>query len=72
MSLDSSLKSGGGLSRHRNVLTRAERVARLAKTDGFDIEKDNPLGIRKVGNRKLVTGKTTKKKKDAAADEAAE
>ena len=69
MSLDSSLKSGGGLSRHRNVLTRAERVARLAKTDGFDVEKDNPLGIRKVGNRKLVTGKTTKKKKDAAEEE---
>ena len=69
MSLDSSLKSGGGLSRHRNVLTRAERVARLAKTDGFNMEKDNPLGIRKVGNRKLVTGKTTKKKKDAAEEE---
>lgn len=68
MSLDSSLKSGGGLSRHRNVLTRAERVARLAKTDGFDTEKDNPLGIRKVGNRKLVTGKTTKKKKEATDD----
>ena len=68
MSLDSSLKSGGGLSRHRNVLTRAERVARLAKSDGFDMEKDNPLGIRKVGNRKLVTGKSSKKKKDAAEE----
>ena len=70
MSLDSSLKSGGGLSRHRNVLTRAERVARLVKSDGFDTEKDNPLGIRKVGNRKLVTGKTTKKKKEATDDAA--
>ncbi len=69
MSLDSSLKSGGGLSRHRNVLTRAERVARLVKTDGFDVEKDSPLGIRKVGNRKLVTGKTTKKKKDAGDED---
>ncbi len=69
MSLDSSLKSGGGLSRHRNVLTRAERVAKLAKTDGFDVDKDNPLGIRKVGNRKLVTGKTTKKKKEATEEE---
>lgn len=69
MSLDSSLKSGGGLSRHRNVLTRAERVARLAKTDGFNVDTDNPLGIRKVGNRKLVTGKTTKKKKDAVEEE---
>jgi small basic protein (TIGR04137 family) len=65
MSLDSSLKSGGGLSRHRNVLTRAERVAQLAQKGEFDMEKDNPLGIRKVGNRKLVTGKSSKKKKDA-------
>ena len=65
MSVDSSLKSGGGLARHRNVLTRAERVARLAKADGFDMENDNPIGIRKVANRKLVTGKSSKKKKDA-------
>ncbi|MEM1109557.1 MAG: small basic protein [Planctomycetota bacterium] len=65
MSLDASLKSGGGLSRHRNVLTRAERIAKLAENGEFDTEADNPLGIRKVGNRKLVTGKGSKKKKDA-------
>ena len=66
MSLDASLKSGGGLSRHRNVLTRAERIAQLAERGEFDMEKDNPLGTRKVGNRKLVTGKSAKKaKKDA-------
>ncbi|MEM6855449.1 MAG: small basic protein [Planctomycetota bacterium] len=65
MSLDASLKSGGGLSRHRNVLTRAERVAKLAEAGEFDQENDNPLGIRKVGNRKLVTGKSSKKKKEA-------
>lgn len=63
MSLDASLKSGGGLSRHRNVLTRAERVAALVEKGEFDLEKDNPLGIRKVGNRKLVTGKSAKKAK---------
>ncbi|MBB6431060.1 small basic protein [Algisphaera agarilytica] len=65
MSLDASLKSGGGLSRHRNVLTRAERIAKLAENGEFDTEQDNPLGIRKVGNRKLVTGKSSKKKKEA-------
>jgi small basic protein (TIGR04137 family) len=63
MSLDASLKSGGGLSRHRNVLTRAERVAMLAEKGEFDMSDDNPLGIRKVGNRKLVTGKSAKKAK---------
>ncbi|MEO0513972.1 MAG: small basic protein [Planctomycetota bacterium] len=65
MSLDASLKSGGGLSRHRNVLTRAERIAKLAEAGEFDKDSDNPLGIRKVGNRKIVTGKSSKKKKEA-------
>ncbi|MEM8737433.1 MAG: small basic protein [Planctomycetota bacterium] len=65
MSLDASLKSGGGLSRHRNVLTRAERVAKLVENGEFDLQEDSPLGIRKVGNRKLVTGKGSKKKKEA-------
>ena len=63
MSLDASLKSGGGLSRHRNVLTRAERVAYLANKGEFDMNENSPLGIRKVGNRKLVTGKSAKKAK---------
>ena len=66
MSLDASLKSGGGLSRHRNVLTRAERIAKLVENGEFDTEKGNPLGIRKVGNRKLVTGKSAKKAKKEA------
>lgn len=63
MSLDASLKSGGGLSRHRNVLTRAERVAQLAAKGEFNMDNDSPLGIRKVANRKLVTGKSAKKAK---------
>ena len=64
MSLDASLKSGGGLTRHRNVLTRAERVAQLQQKGEFDMQDDNPLGIRKVANRKLLTGKGSKKKKE--------
>jgi small basic protein (TIGR04137 family) len=63
MSLDASLKSGGSLSRHRNVLTRAERIAQLADKGEFNMDEDNPLGIRKVANRKLVTGKSAKKAK---------
>jgi small basic protein (TIGR04137 family) len=70
MSLDPSLKiGGGGLQKHRNVLTRPERVARLGTQGKFDLEKDNPLGLPKVGNRKVVTG--GKKKKDAAEEDAA-
>lgn len=66
MSLDSSLKVGGGLSRHRNVLTRAERVAKLSERGKFDMQTGDPLGLPKVGNRKVVTGG---KKKGPATDE---
>ncbi|MEM1099098.1 MAG: small basic protein [Planctomycetota bacterium] len=62
MSLDSSLKTGGGLQRHRNVLTRAERIAKLTDADKFDPKAadgkklNKPLHLPKVGNRKLKSG----------------
>ncbi len=65
MSIDNSLKTSGGLARHRNVLTRAERVERLAKQDKFDLADDSPLGLPKVANRKVVTGAKGKKKDEA-------
>lgn len=65
MSLDPSLKTGGGLAGHRNVLTRAERIAKLQQLGEFEGEESSALGLRKVGNRKVVAGgKTKKKKKD--------
>jgi len=68
MSMDPSLKSGASLKRHRNVLTRTERIERLMEKDKFSIEKgDEPLGLPKVGNRKLISA--GKKKKAAADDE---
>lgn len=69
MSLDSSLKVGGGLAGHRNVLTRAERIAKLQQLGEFKNEESNALGLRKVGNRKVVAGGKTKKKKKDDADE---
>ena len=57
MSLDRSLRTASGLERHRNVLTRAERIARLSRRGRFDMEKDNPLGLPKVANRKVLAGK---------------
>ena len=70
MSLDRSLKSGAGLERHRNVLSRAERIQRLATRGQFDLEQDSPLGLPKVANRKVVTGgKSKNKKPDAEAAE---
>ncbi|QDU34076.1 hypothetical protein KS4_21380 [Poriferisphaera corsica] len=57
MSIDPSLKSGSGLAKHRNVLTRAERIEKLVKNGKFDTNSGDPLGLPKVGSRKLVTGK---------------
>lgn len=65
MSLHRSLKTKpSALNQHRNVLTRAERVARLTEAGHFDPSTDSPLGIVKVGNRQVVAGKKKVKKKD--------
>lgn len=49
MSIDPSLKVvGGALSRHRNVLTRAERIERLKDTKGFEPKSKPVLGLPKT------------------------
>lgn len=61
MSLDASLKSASALVRHRNVLSRAERLEKLV-TDGKWEENKSILGLPKVANRKMaVGGKSTEK-----------
>ncbi len=67
MSIDRSLKTAGNLARHRNVLSRAERIERLATRKAFDRATGDPLGLPKVANRKVVTGGKSKKKEEAAA-----
>ena len=57
MSIDKSLKKGVGLTRSRNVLTRAERLALLQEEDRWRPEKGvfnlpktkSPAGARSVG-----------------------
>jgi small basic protein (TIGR04137 family) len=66
MSMDRSLKAGAGLVRHRNVLTRGERISRL-EADGKWDESKPVTGLVKVGNRKLIIGGKAEKKDDAAA-----
>jgi small basic protein (TIGR04137 family) len=61
MSLDRSLKTGSGLSRHRNVLSRAERIGRLTEKGKFDMAIGSPLNLPKVGNRKVAVAKAVKK-----------
>jgi len=68
MSLHRSLKTKpAGLNQHRNVLTRAERVEKLASQDSFDESCDSPIGLPKVESRKM---KISGKKKAAKADDA--
>lgn len=69
MSLDNSLKTGGSLVKHRNVLTRAERIVKLAQQGKFDLAQDNPMGIPKVLNKRVAAG-GKKKKKEAPTEDA--
>jgi small basic protein (TIGR04137 family) len=59
MSIDRSLKIKGALRRHRNVLTRAERLEQL-KDDERWSEGDSLLGLPKVAHRKSHTGRKEK------------
>ena len=68
MSLDRSLKTQGGLVRHRNVLRRDERLAVLEADDRWT-EGDSVYGLPKVGHRKAATGGKTKKAAKAAEGE---
>jgi len=71
MSLDRSLKTKGSLVKHRNVLTRTERIKILAEQDKFDPEQDRPTGLPKVAHRKVVVGGKSKKAKGPEGEEEA-
>ena len=68
MSIDRSLKVKGALSRHRNVISRAERLEKLKEEDRWS-EGDAVLGLPKVAHRKSHAGR---KAKEAPKEEAAE
>ena len=69
MSLHRSLKTKpAALNQHRNVLTRAERIARLAAQARFTNDQDSPIGLPKVANRQVVTKKKKKAKEGEGED----
>ena len=68
MSLDRSLKSANALIRHRNVLTRDERLLKLKEMEKWT-EQKSVFGLPKVAHRKLVVG--GKGAKEEAAEGAA-
>lgn len=68
MSIHKSLNVGDRLMKHRNVLSREERLARLEK-EGKWKEGDAILGLPKVRNIKVVSRKKAKAKEKAPAVE---
>ena len=74
MSIDRSLKIRGALARHRNVLTRAERIEKLKDEERWT-EEESVLGLPKVEHRKSHAGRKAKggpeKEAEAATGEVA-
>ena len=62
MTMDASLKVKAGAIKSRNVLTRAERIARLKELDKFNEEAD-VIGMAKVRVQKVSLKKKKKVKK---------
>ena len=74
MSIDPSLKVKDALARHRNVLTRAERIEQLAEEEKWS-EGDPVTALPKVANRKTHAAKKEKAaptEEEAQAQESAE
>jgi len=69
MSIDRSLKVKDALSRHRNVLSRAERLEMLQEQERW-LEGGSVLGLPKVAHRKTAAGKKEKVEKAAEGTEA--
>lgn len=63
MTIDKSLKVRRGLIRSRSVLTRAERIAKLADADRWK-EGDSVLGLPKVRVQRVTLKKKKKVKKE--------
>jgi len=66
MSVHKSLRTGGSLTKHRNVLTRIERIKVLEEAGGWREGQNSVLGLRKVKSIKMAAKK--KVKKEAAAE----
>ena len=71
MSVHKSLKGAGALSKHRNVLSRLERIGKLEEDGVWTEEKNSMFKLPKVISRKLIGKKKAKKEEEKAADGAA-
>ena len=71
MSMDKGLKPRNALARHRNVLSRDERVQALKDVDKWD-DSLSVFGLPKIAHRKSATkkGKPAAKEAEAGAEAA--
>ena len=67
MSIDRTLKIKGALSRHRNVLTRAERIEKLKDEERWS-EEQSVFGLPKVVHRKSHAGRKIKEELEKPAE----
>jgi len=67
MTIDKSLRVARGSISNRNVLTRAERLTKLAEEDRWT-EGDSPLGLPKVRVEKVSLKRKKKVKQDEGED----
>ena len=74
MSLHRSLLAGRRAGKHRNVLSREERMLKLEEDGRWEETGSSVFGLAKVRSIKPVAGKKAKKKEEAeaAAEGAAE
>ena len=63
MTIDKSLRVSRGSISNRNVLTRAERLTKLAEDERWT-EGDSPLGLPKVRVEKVALKRKKKAKKE--------
>src|SRR5687768_10834666 len=70
MSLDRSLKSANALIRHRNVLSRFERLNKLKEEEKWT-ETKSVFGLPKVAHRKQAVAKAVKEETAEGATAAA-
>lgn len=62
VSVHKSLRTGGGLNKHRNVLTRIERIKILEEAGQWREGQNAVVGLRKVKSIKVAAKKKAAKK----------